>query len=100
MALHGDAAALHGCGAAPLHVDEYAPLLDADAMHAKVGVLHNVEAGTGVGAGVSADVIHGQLSVPFAVHDNNLRSTVLLGAQRCGPLYQCGSKSRNRKLRF
>ena len=58
MALHGDAAALHGCAAAPQHVDEYAPLLDADAIHAKVGVLHNVEAGTGVGVGVGASVNH------------------------------------------
>ena len=56
MALHGDAAALHVCAAAPLHVDEHAPLLDADAIHANVEVLHKVEAGTGVRAGAGAGV--------------------------------------------
>lgn len=100
MALLGDAAALHVCAAAPLHVDEYAPLLDGDAIHAKVEVLHNVEAGTGVRAGAGANVNHGQLPEPFAVRDNNLRSTVLLSAQRCDPLYRRGSKSHNMMLRF
>jgi len=100
MVLHGDAAALNSCSGVgvPQHANEYAPLLDVDAILAIVGVLHNVEAdnGVGVGDGASADVNHGQQSEPFAVSDNNLRSTVLLGAQRCAPLYLRGSKSRKR----